>query len=230
MSNSIPKTSGIYMITCTANGRIYIGSSRNLHKRIEAHKWRLKSHTHKNRHLQRAYDKYGETAFEYQVIEFVMPWMIIEREQYWIDKYKPFGDQGFNIMPRADGSHHSPESIKLQSESMKGRKLSPEHKAKLHAKLIGNQYTKGKKLPPFTDDHKNAIRCALIGKIKTDETCQKISDSKAYLWVVTKPDGEELSVFNLREFCRNNGLHQGHMVAVANGKERSHKGWKCRHA
>lgn len=39
------------------------------------------------------------------------------------------------------------------------------------------------------------------------------------------PQGVHIEVYNLREFCRNNNLQQSHMVKVAKGKVRHHKGW-----
>lgn len=37
--------------------------------------------------------------------------------------------------------------------------------------------------------------------------------------------GELVEVYNLREFCRNNELHCGHMSDVHSGKRKSHKGY-----
>lgn len=39
-------------------------------------------------------------------------------------------------------------------------------------------------------------------------------------WQVVDPDGNIHQVYNLKEFCRNNGLHQGHLYT---GK---HKDWR----
>src|SRR5229473_6154293 len=66
-NGNIPTTSGIYKITCTANKRIYIGSAVNLRKRKNEHWNAFKRNQHHNRHLQRAWDKYGEQAFTFEV-------------------------------------------------------------------------------------------------------------------------------------------------------------------
>lgn len=39
------------------------------------------------------------------------------------------------------------------------------------------------------------------------------------------PLGEEVEIYNISEFCRNNGLHDGHMSSVRTGKLKSHAGW-----
>src|SRR5260221_8854899 len=92
-SCDIPNASGIYRITCTVNDRFYIGSAVNLYKRWYDHRFHLSRKTHRNQKLQRAWDKYGEDAFLFEVIEFVLMPFLLMREQYWLDKLNPF----FNI-------------------------------------------------------------------------------------------------------------------------------------
>lgn len=46
-------------------------------------------------------------------------------------------------------------------------------------------------------------------------------------WVLRSPTGERVEVYNLRQFCRDNGLHKSHLYGVFLGKPKynSHKGW-----
>lgn len=53
--------------------------------------------------------------------------------------------------------------------------------------------------------------------------------SKAKYYIVTLPDGEEIEVFNLHKFCRENDLVRSHLYAVIAGKRKHHKGYKARH-
>jgi ATP-dependent 26S proteasome regulatory subunit len=46
-------------------------------------------------------------------------------------------------------------------------------------------------------------------------------------WLVTNPKGESFNIVNLRKFCSDNGLDQGNMVKVSQGKIKQNKGWKC---
>lgn len=39
------------------------------------------------------------------------------------------------------------------------------------------------------------------------------------------PEGDVVSLFNLKKFCRENGLHQGSMYHVYHCNRKSHKGW-----
>ena len=82
---SIPKKSGIYQIRNLVNGKVYVGSAVNLRARMQSHFGELKNNKHNNRHLQRAYDKYGLDKFVFEVLEYVEKDMLLEREQYYID-------------------------------------------------------------------------------------------------------------------------------------------------
>lgn len=80
---------GIYKITCTANGRVYIGSSVDVYARCRNHRWALGANCHCNSHLQNAWNKYGEDAFVFAAVEYVeFSDDLLAREQFWIDKYQ----------------------------------------------------------------------------------------------------------------------------------------------
>lgn len=49
--------SGIYIIQNTNDGKVYIGQSVNINRRLKDHIRLLKLGKHKNTYLQRAYDK-----------------------------------------------------------------------------------------------------------------------------------------------------------------------------
>src|SRR5690606_34420785 len=52
--------SGIYEIHCTKSGRRYVGSAVNFSARWRLHYTQLCAGKHHSRHLQRAWNKYGE--------------------------------------------------------------------------------------------------------------------------------------------------------------------------
>ena len=97
---SIPKKSGIYQIRNLVNGKVYVGSAVNLRARMQSHFGELKNNKHNNRHLQRAYDKYGLDKFVFEVLEYVEKDMLLEREQYYIDTLNVV-NEGYNICPIA---------------------------------------------------------------------------------------------------------------------------------
>ena len=62
---------GVYMIRCTANGKVYVGSTYDCVCRESQHRRDLNLGKHHSRHLQRAWRKYGPTVFEWSVLEYV---------------------------------------------------------------------------------------------------------------------------------------------------------------
>ena len=51
---------GVYKIVNTVNGKIYIGSSKNIDRRWNEHIRVLELNAHNNQHLQNAWNKYGK--------------------------------------------------------------------------------------------------------------------------------------------------------------------------
>jgi len=147
------KISGIYRIVNSENGKVYIGSASCIGGRKKVHEYRLKSGNHHSVKLQRAWNKYGESAFRFEVIEYISgDDALIDREQYWIDYYDA-AVNGYNVASvagRTSGCFWTEEQKRKASESKKGVKKSPEHVAK--------------------------VRAALIGKRLSDETKRKISE------------------------------------------------------
>lgn len=83
---------------------MYIGQSKNIKKRWHDHLQNLRQGTHINRHMQSAFQKYGESAFSFSVIEECDTSLLNEREQYWIAQYQTFGPRGYNLTPGGDGA------------------------------------------------------------------------------------------------------------------------------
>ena len=100
------KNIGIYMIRNKINNKFYIGSSKNLKTRYQIHLNNINKNKHPNKILIDAYLKYGEENFEYIIIESILIddyKYLIEREQWWLDFYNPFGNKGYNIATIAGG-------------------------------------------------------------------------------------------------------------------------------
>jgi group I intron endonuclease len=143
--SSIPRASGIYKIVCTSTGKVYIGSSTDLRGRKSDHWSALRRGDHRNRMLQSAWNKYGENAFTYEVLELVLVSFLLEREQYWIDRLRCCDRRkGFNLSPTAGstlGKRHSLETRRKQSEVKKGKgdPLSPEARRLVAEKNTGKK-------------------------------------------------------------------------------------------
>lgn len=86
---------GIYKITNNKNGKVYIGSSKEVSKRQQSH-WRmLKNNQHHSYKLQSDYNKFGLTSFSFEVIEVCELNELLVREQYWMDHYQSY-HEGYN--------------------------------------------------------------------------------------------------------------------------------------
>ncbi len=135
--SDLSTSSGIYQITCTGNGKIYVGSAINIRRRWTGHRTDLERGEHDNPYLQRAWNKYGPDSFYFSVLEFVSPDELISREQAWIDKTRCCDRAvGFNMSPTAGsvlGIQRSAETRAKISAFHKGRVASAETRAKIGA-------------------------------------------------------------------------------------------------
>ena len=134
---------GIYCIENKTNGKKYIGRGNTIEKRYAKHKLRLKRGTHTNKHLQDAWNKYGEENFEFYILEECQAEYLNEREIYFISFYKSLdSDFVYNKTAGGNGSNgfkHTEEAKekirKVQSvrkkHPMQGKKHSAETKLKM---------------------------------------------------------------------------------------------------
>lgn len=178
------KYCGIYKILNTVNDNFYIGSSVDITGRLSQHRSSLKKGTHHNMHLQNAWNKYGEGAFTFTIIEECQPikQVLLEREQYYIDTLKPAYNHLLIAGSRL-GSKHTYEVKAKISNSSKGKTFSAATRKKLSIALMGkvvSDETKrnmseshiGKKL---TDEQKAKIGKSGEGRVVSEETRSKIS-------------------------------------------------------
>lgn len=258
MAKTITKTpslGGIYRITCTVEGKekSYIGSTKHPFKRRwRDHQGGLKASRHRNIHLQKAWNKYGESAFEFHPLEpvaFVED--LIEAEQRWIDIYQACDRAyGYNIRPRADRKCLSQETKEKLRAAHLGKKLSPEHRAKFSAIRLGRKPSpeaisnmKAAQSAPevrskmraaklgtkHTPETKAKIRAAGMGKKHTPERIAKAKATKtkkrSFYYRAIAPDGTVYDyILNMAEFCREHGLskREGNCMTSVADGRRSH--------
>jgi len=151
--------SGIYEIVNTINGKRYVGSAVNIALRWRQHRCELGKGRH-NPHMQRAWLKYGEAAFEFRVIEYVEEKSrLIEREQHYLDEMRPQYNcarvAGSNL-----GVRYGPDFSKKISEANRRLWASPEHRQKMSKAHIG--YV-------ATAEHRANLSAANLGRKLSDE-------------------------------------------------------------
>ena len=97
--------SGIYIITNKINNKVYIGQSVDIRTRWWNHRCELNRNNHYNRHLQGAWNKYGEDNFDFSILEECTQDDLNNREVYWIDKYNSTNPKnGYNLSTGGDCS------------------------------------------------------------------------------------------------------------------------------
>ncbi len=111
---------GIYKIQNRTNGKYYVGSSRRLERRMfYEHRWMLRRGEHFNPHLQNAWDKYGESNFDFLVVEVLSPEVsektLLSAEQRHLDVLKCSPQLGYNSTFIAGKVELTPAMRKAQS-------------------------------------------------------------------------------------------------------------------
>lgn len=109
--------SGIYAMRNLVNGKIYIGRSTNIYRRLICHRSSLnaKFRKHENEHLINAWNKYGEENFECFVLEYVEPIeeLLIEKELLWMDIFESTkSEKGYNLRRDTDKTYFCHNSTK----------------------------------------------------------------------------------------------------------------------
>lgn len=123
------KMIGVYKITNLTNNKLYIGSSIDIKGRWAEHKRDLKNNKHHSTYLQRSWNKYGENSFNFSIIEECNKDDLLDREQFYLDKYKSYKkENGYNVAKDSSapmmGRKHSEETLIKLSEGVRNRDSS----------------------------------------------------------------------------------------------------------
>lgn len=175
-------TEGIYKIQNWIDNKIYIGSSKNIKRRFNAHRSYLNNGIHPNDHLQNAWNIYGHEIFVFEILEVCVEDKLNTIEQKWIDKFDSSNNEkGYNLRPTAQESKQSEETKRKISIAKKGVKLPPRtelYKINLRLSKLG------KKRAPFSQEWKDKLssNSHLKNKRMPLETRIKISEAKKLSW------------------------------------------------
>lgn len=92
-------TAGIYLITNTVTGDRCIGKSKNLENRIKSSQQQLAAGSHTNKRLQKDWQIYGSSSFEFRILEAVdvsdchhkldIAEKLERYEQWWFEELQP---------------------------------------------------------------------------------------------------------------------------------------------
>jgi len=100
---------GVYRIRNLVNGKIFLGSSKNLQGKENSFKFisqiQNNSGYYMNRELSEDYVKYGMENFIFEIVDRLEPKEdpaydytddLKVLEELWLEKLQPFGDKGYN--------------------------------------------------------------------------------------------------------------------------------------
>ena len=129
-----PFNLGVYRWLNTINGKSYIGSSAYIAGRKSFHLSQLRAGKHHSIKFQRAWNKYGPSAFEFEVLTFCLKNDLLWQEQIAIDGFNAVKN-GYNVLPlagRTSGHVLSDETKKRQSKASTIKWQDAEFRDKMH--------------------------------------------------------------------------------------------------
>lgn len=194
---------GVYKILNNINGKYYIGSTKmKVRLRLNHHMQALRNNRHKNTHLQRAWNKYGENSFSFIILENCTRDIVYQREQYYLDNRDKL--LSYNINPNATGFTECEETLERLKKSheiynnkasfyyskVKNKELAlNEVPAKYHNSIkawISNiPWNKGKKYNS-TDHLKVKYKFTEKSKIRCKNVSENLRESADIIYVYDK--------------------------------------------
>lgn len=203
---------GIYKIINTIDNKFYIGSSLNIKSRIYKHKNKLRLNKHDNIYLQRAWNKYKEDCFKFEVVLYCLPEFLRECEQEYINKYIPFKENDcYNLkeqvlyVPR-----HTDLQISNQVKAQIGRKCSQETKKKISISLKGRVVNKPEHYIKLSEKFK--------GRTVKEETRRKIKEGHSIYFKLYDLEKDEIvENFGIVEFAKEKNLNSSYLSKLHRG-------------
>lgn len=216
----------VYIFTNRINGKQYVGKTIQRFKRRLGQHLSVAKNFGDNSIFHKAIRKYGIDMFDVKQIK-IPKLKLLAYEKYMIAKLNTKAPNGYNLTDGGEGTNGrvcSKTTRNKISKSQLGKKLSNEHKRKI---------SKGNKGKFVTTTTRRRMSKANTGK---NNSCYGLfggdnPTSKEY--IITTPEGEEIFVKGIKKFCRDwkrDKLSKSHLIQVARGKWKQHKGYRCRYA
>jgi group I intron endonuclease len=202
---------GIYKIINVINNKFYVGSAVDLKRRKTRHFSELRNNKHSNGRLQNSWNKHGEQAFVFVVVEELLEDAdLLAAENVWlkehvgkdycynlgVDATAPMTGFGGELSPTW-GRKRTPEELAAQSWA--GKKHSPESKDKIREFLLGK---------PKSAEVRAKISATLSGEgnfwfgKKRPDHGAKVSRAV----IATSPDGRTLEYTSIQALREASGM------------------------
>lgn len=167
---------GIYKLTHKESGKIYIGQSKHLKRRLNEHRRCEKSDDKKGSQsvIRRAIKKYSFDAFDFEILLYCEEGEYMDMmETKLIQFYDCLVPKGYNVRDGGNKVFMSEEGRKRVSKANLGRLVSEETRLKL-SKSGKEHYLNN----PRNEEWNKKLSVALTGKKKSDETKNKMSEHR----------------------------------------------------
>ena len=167
---------GIYKLTNRENGKIYIGQSKHLKRRLNEHRRCEKSDDKKGSQsvVRRAIKKYSFDAFDFEILLYCQEGEYMDMmETKLIQSYDCLAPKGYNVRDGGNKIFMSEEGRKRVSKANSGRLVSEETRLKLSES--GKEHYLNN---PRNEEWNKKLSVALMGKKKSDETKNKMSEHR----------------------------------------------------
>jgi group I intron endonuclease len=168
--------SGIYKLTHKESGKVYIGQSKHLKRRLGEHRGCESKENHKGSQsvIRRAIKKYGFDAFAFEIVLYCEEGEYMNlMETKLIQFYDCMVPKGYNVRDGGNKVFMSEEGKKRISKANSGRIVTEEQRKKLSES--------GKKVylnNPRGEEWCKNLSESLSGKKKSDDHKQKISEQR----------------------------------------------------
>ena len=198
----------IYAIKHMGSENMYVGQTISpLNQRWSQHRNSLRNNCHFNPHLQNAWNKYGENAFEFEVVDDTAKNLdelnALEISYVAIVGYYNVKTGGINgihseetkrkIGDANKGKIRSKETKRKMSEAKKGKYAGENHPryGKTHTNKSKQKMSEAHKNKPLSEEHKRKMK----GKIRSIEHCKALSESlKGKPWSSARRAAHEMKI------------------------------------
>lgn len=186
---------GVYLIWHEDSKTGYIGSAaKSFEFRWGWHRRELHCGTSKHKHLQAAWNKYGEAAFEFKIVLECEPDKCLLWEQFCLDYAKNEGVRLYNTYlvagsPLGVKLGPRPDEVKLKiSVAQKGRKQNEERRKKSAVAMLGKRHSEETKERMSTSQRSRRAKEQAEGtNWRSEETVQKMSEAlKGVPWTAKR--------------------------------------------
>jgi group I intron endonuclease len=205
--NNQKLSTGIYCIINVKNGHKYIGSTVvNLKRRLFKHYNLLLNNRHFSKHLQNAWNLYGEHSFTFNILEYVHPNDCLLREQFYIDQENfenlyntvRLVSRGPALQGEKNGMYgkkHTQQSLEKMSKNRKGKLLGQDNPCYL---LKGEKHPASKQVIDLKSGR-------VFGSLKLAAEYFNVNPTTFSSWLTTHPSRNRTSCIFLRNLATNYG-------------------------